>query len=859
MKFEEFINELSNKRRTVADLSRFISTRTDHNPNYTLLLGAGCSVSSGVRSAYKLADIWRKELYETFAGEAADSCASADKQRDFLKANQGNWYDPLREYSSLFEKRYDLQRQRRMFVEMEVATKTPSIGYAYLTALVEQNFFNTIFTTNFDDLLNEAFYLYSEKRPIVCAHDSSINSVTVTSKRPKIIKLHGDYLFDDLKSTTRETETLEQNMRAKFAEFSKDYGLIVIGYSGGDRSIMDVLSALLKSEEYFKNGVYWCVRKGSDISEELRKLMWRDRVYFVEIDGFDELFGDFYCKFNNGEVLPANALTISHRPSEIADKLLSSDKAFPSSSDVLRKARERLERQTKRTTLVSLIVNPDSEDNTKALSNSDLGDDDLIALMEIQNLIAAEQYNHAIEKARETMRGELKESVKPRLLRLIIKAHEGLGDTREALSVAEELIRLQPKDSSHHLRKASILRKKTEKLECIETAIRIDPYSVDAYLDKARLLASSAERKYGQEKQQLISSAGEALERGLELDPHWRNPCWREKFDLLTLQEGERTKAKLEQEKIIETLKRQNPYTLRILTMRRLVLSDKDKSSMFEDLLNDIEEGQQRAGPDKAMQFEAIRLDVLAKLPDTERLEKAITAARTSTKPLEPRLALCIASILREKFGRDAEATAVLREGLASDFDLDVLVALVEAYSDLKQELEAREIFQKWQRKLSSGFKHRLTSRLHEMRGDFEDALMEIARYETETGISNEAHVIYLNLRAKKYAETEKLARATLDRIHYSPEAVAETVNLEFARKMQGKKPDSDRLTAVMNFDQSPRTRAAVLAVLERKNEMLEQIRKAMRKDKTFRYEATDWPVFDTYRADDDFLQAITL
>src|SRR5262249_27380890 len=154
--------------------------------------------------------------------------------------------------------------------------KQPSLGYAYLIRLIEKHFFNTVFTTNFDDLLNEAFHQFSDERPIVCAHDSSIMSVTVTSKRPKIVKLHGDYLFDDIKSTVRETESLEENTKSKFTEFAKDHGLVVVGYSGHDRSVMDVLHALLKRDEYLKHGIYWCLRPGDTVSEELTKLLWKD-------------------------------------------------------------------------------------------------------------------------------------------------------------------------------------------------------------------------------------------------------------------------------------------------------------------------------------------------------------------------------------------------------------------------------------------------------------------------------------------------------------------------------------------------------------------------------------------------------
>ena len=171
-------------------------------------------------------------------------------------------------------------------------------------------------------MLNEAFYRFSKNRPIVCAHDSSISGISVTSTRPKIIKLHGDYLFDDIKTTLRETESLEMNMKMKFQEFAKDFGLIVVGYAGNDRSIMDILTYLLQHEDYFKNGIYWCIRKGErNISAELKKLLWRDRVFFVEIDGFDELFAEINHKLNNG-ALPIDDAFLSRAHQETIIKEL---------------------------------------------------------------------------------------------------------------------------------------------------------------------------------------------------------------------------------------------------------------------------------------------------------------------------------------------------------------------------------------------------------------------------------------------------------------------------------------------------------------------------------------------------------
>ena len=155
-----------------------------------------------------------------------------------------------------------------------------------------------VFTTNFDDLINEACFLYSDGvRPIVCAHDSAISSIRVSPTRPKIIKLHGDFLFDNIKNTMRELETLEDNIKRKFMQFAQEYGLVVVGYSGRDRSVMDILDILVQKKEYFKQGIYWCELEGAERrTKRLSGLLRRDRVFIVKILGFDEFMAEIHQK-----------------------------------------------------------------------------------------------------------------------------------------------------------------------------------------------------------------------------------------------------------------------------------------------------------------------------------------------------------------------------------------------------------------------------------------------------------------------------------------------------------------------------------------------------------------------------------
>lgn len=279
--------EQVHNKRNIDHLVDLIITRNQEIPNFALLLGSGASKHSGVKTAREMIDTWRIQLYER-------SRAKTNFERWLRRQS---WYESDDEYSLLFELVCDQPSQRRVYIEECVGDAHPSWGYVYLTNLMKNGYLNVVLTTNFDDLINEACFLYSEGlRPIVCAHDSAISGIRVTSKRPKIIKLHGDFLYDNIKNTVRELETLEENIKRKIMQFAQEYGLVVVGYSGRDRSVMDVLEMLVKSEEYLKQGIYWCIREGDDIGRRLQSLLRKDRVYLVEIPGFDEIMAYIHDK-----------------------------------------------------------------------------------------------------------------------------------------------------------------------------------------------------------------------------------------------------------------------------------------------------------------------------------------------------------------------------------------------------------------------------------------------------------------------------------------------------------------------------------------------------------------------------------
>ena len=542
MKYEDLRKELSHKERTIKDLVSYLETRTSNaTPNYNVLIGAGASVSSGIRTGQDLVSEWRKDIYEILSGK---EYTTEEDSKTYLMTKEGNWYSESNEYSSLFEKKFDLPSQRRRFVEKEVDKASPSIGYAYLTSLVDSSdrYIDTIFTTNFDDLINEAFYQFSQTRPIVCAHDSSIRSLGLSSSRPKIIKLHGDYLFDDIKSTLRETESLELNIKNKFIEFSKDFGLIVVGYAGHDRSIMDVINHLLKSDDFFKNGIYWCIRKDDYISSELRKLLWKDGVYFVLIDGFDEFFSEMHHKTKG-------PLSIKDKLSESKqDKILSffttDQMGLAKSSIYIAEDLERFKKHKSKSDISDMIR------DLRDVDDEEISEDSIKILLNIETLIKRGELLKAKDFADESLLHYLPINIKSSILRKIIYIYKKLKLKNEAHIYCDKLINLDIFNYEYYIVKGDTYERTIDRCKYIKE--NIGSFGRSVLFNNYAAVNYIKNIKYSNELGITHDDISKLLETSLKLDPSLNNNAWLISLDLIKEKYKNKKNIKLEEKKRLE-------------------------------------------------------------------------------------------------------------------------------------------------------------------------------------------------------------------------------------------------------------------------------------------------------------------
>lgn len=847
--------QLSHKKRSLCDLARFVKTKAGKSANFTLLLGAGCSVSSGVRPATRLIDEWVKEVYASLAPEPNETSLQA--MRNWLQEHHSDWYNKDHEYSCLFEKRFDLPAQRRSFVEEEVAGKLPSLGYAYVMRLIEEGYFNTVFTTNFDDLLNESFHLFANRRfgtnddcmsdimrPIVCAHDSSVKSISITSSRPKIVKLHGDYLFDDIKSTLRETESLEDNIRDKFVEFCKEFGLIVVGYSGNDRSIMDVLNYLLKSDDYLKNGVYWCIRKNDVISDELKKLLWKDRVYFVYIDGFDEFFADLYDRIIPGQELPVSTGSFGLN-NYVLERLADNSYLKRSSSPIIKRDIERLVSENKRNSFINEIKNVILDEEKCRDGVRNLTADQTVKLMEIDRCLEREMYDRALELTTSHLSDDtnLSYEYKYRLLRLKAIALDKKGHKSEALQICNALIDLSGEDLyEFYLLKIRIENDFESKIAILRDYIEQNPNDYRAYeliSDFELRLIANAPIWSKVLADQLLRD----LNEGIRCNPVISNDCYATKFDFL-IREKSRVcdDWKLQIEGIRDVALRQNPHSRQTYRIRVQLASEvgtdaNERNEQYECIWQEIVEIIGRKKGLFARYF-GILLDIMAY--DSKRYQARCEYIRekinanlwryhNSYSFLRHAVSFCL---YKEK--NLQKAFDFLKQISEDDFERSDVSALlsIEALSKEGGMLQnaAKALYLKVEKTFDARVVMDFKRERSEMKGEHEEIAhilnvqKENARYKWEN-FTTEIHTkLWLGRFQEVYDQFQKLMK---DGCCFA-ERDADVINYQIARVKTGHKPQKEKLEPLIKRHEDGEIKAAALVLLGKEEDACRALKDAI-------------------------------
>lgn len=891
IKFKDLIKgELQNKVRKVKDLVDYVGKTPSSHPNYSIFLGAGASVSSDIKTGGNLVNEWRKEAYEKdgydyYEGIDVPKNPESEeiaKQRaiEYLIKEHGVWYNPQNEYSSLFERKFDLPIQRRRFVEELVDGRLPSIGYLYLITLINKNYFNTVFTTNFDDLINEAFYQFSNTRPLICAHDSAVSSISLVAKRPKIIKLHGDYLFDDIKNTIKETESLEQNIKQKFIEFTKDNGLIVVGYSGQDRSILDVINYLLQQEDYLKNGLYWCFRAEDEINHEVRKILWRDKVYCVEIDGFDELFSEF-C--SEAKVKPSLIDNISENKREKCINKFVND--YNKSKNKNKWVGDFIEEISiaKNNQDLSDLIRQLNENKTHNLSSEKLKN-----LLSIEALIKKNDMDYALEVVNESIREEKDDDLIENYYVLKVRILKTLDKKEEALKLIDKLIEKDKFNIKYYQWKLMFITNIKDKISFL---VKIDQEIFDSNEIKNSIIQMFIKYHEDYEGELDISfdDCEKLIDQSLNLDASLDNEAYRYKFNFLKIRktkelkkektvkfkEEKEAKIEAEMDKLIEKVNLINKYNIDVIRLNRNFAIYKKDMSVILDFIRDAELMMQKVSKENAKNI----INIISFL-----YNEISVYSKEEVKSIKNYQLLNLKDIdvffdsFKEDENKSKNIGFMLEKSkkiIAKNYLFSGLYENLNCALELTNSVNyAREICDRFSIVRDSKINEKLDffieenksklsvvdylyclSKIKNSNRDYCKSLEFLTKYYKDKKMesSDYIHYIYALLIANKYDEVFEFfekEKDNIDRLSNSDKVVT-TINRITANKLKnGTIGQSDRSTIeniISKHSDDKRILICANSLLDKNSEALHHIKDLLCTNYTFYYELTEWPAINSH------------
>lgn len=287
------------------DFVRRFSLRSD---NLMWFLGAGASASSGLPTAADMVWDFKQKLFVSQRRVSYQTVSDLSDQtvRNRIQSHIDSLErlpssgDP-EEYAALFEEVYPSEQDRRAYLDAKLAGAKPSYGHLALATLMRAERSFLLWTTNFDSLVADAcarVYETTGRLTTVDLDTTTMGTQIINERRwPIEVKLHGDFRSRRLKNTTDEIREQDSFLRQSLVDSCRNYGLIVVGYSARDNSIMDTFEESTRSRGAYPAGLFWLYRSDDQLLPRVTHLLNRATnagldAALVEIESFDEILRD---------------------------------------------------------------------------------------------------------------------------------------------------------------------------------------------------------------------------------------------------------------------------------------------------------------------------------------------------------------------------------------------------------------------------------------------------------------------------------------------------------------------------------------------------------------------------------------
>lgn len=294
--------------------SEFVQILSEAVNQFSWFLGAGTSQSAGLPTAWDVMwDLKRrhycKEENQDIAANDVENAAVREKITAYMAAHSFPPPGDPGEYSECFKLIFgdDYERQQA-YLAATLDDKRISLtqGHRILAALMALNAARTVFTTNFDTVIEKAYAAVAGK-DIAAYHLEGTYAALAALNReafPIYTKLHGDFRYRSIKNLADDLKSQNEELGKCATAAWNRFGLVVAGYSGRDESVIALMRSALESSNPFPRGLYWTTLKGRPAMQPVVDLIAaakakRVSAEIVEIETFDSFMSRLWRQLPN--------------------------------------------------------------------------------------------------------------------------------------------------------------------------------------------------------------------------------------------------------------------------------------------------------------------------------------------------------------------------------------------------------------------------------------------------------------------------------------------------------------------------------------------------------------------------------
>lgn len=267
--------------------TKLVANALPNKRRYILFVGAGVSKEAGLPTSNDLVLKIAKSLYINSGKSDSDIN---------LKEWFNNEYSNIK-YSDLINELYPTPVLQQSFLgDCLNDDYDVSDVHKLIVELVELKVVRAIVTTNFDQCIEKALKERGIKPQVISTtEDLNASEPLIQCETVRIYKPHGTLGQGFLKNTPKDLESLSKDMEEELVKVLNDHGVIVLGYSGNDRSIQKVFKKV-----NFKDYPAFWVNPSQPAPEMEKILSNKENYHYIHCEGASQFIKDFLKRSKNG-------------------------------------------------------------------------------------------------------------------------------------------------------------------------------------------------------------------------------------------------------------------------------------------------------------------------------------------------------------------------------------------------------------------------------------------------------------------------------------------------------------------------------------------------------------------------------